>query len=480
MKQISSKIKKIMAVVLCAATAAGASFAFAGCGDKGKDPVTPPDIVVPTPDPKPDPTPTPDPKPEPTPTPDPKPDPTPTPDPNENFETLKADAKKFSASLNKHNFTYGVGENTVLVNPTKLKVDNVFYELGDNGVQFEYAKRSDGVYYKTIYDNTENVDYFAEIDDMVASLNSIEWKSADEDVLYGALADGRNVSYKTSGSNVVLGLDGQDAKFNNVGKTTVSTPAHVDETVKEQGDKLYEIVNGQMKWDAAVFGKSLEDWMIETNYYSNMKYVTDCSINKILYIMPENNFAAAALVNDEGDKAYQTFKCKSSVVTQLKSGAVETKDDLKELLSSTSKPFTLDRYATLDYSTQDIDYAQNKATLDGLTKSVFNELSSEISGLDAKNVLFAYKTPQGNSSASDIYGRVVGWDMVYVVEINGKLQLLETHISSSLSFNTPIENVVNNTKYWEASSPKLTELDNSNKALYDTVATTSLEYGLTK
>ncbi len=185
-------------------------------------------------------------------------------------------------------------------------------------------------------------------------------------------------------------------------------------------------------------------------------------------------------MNDEGDKAYQTFKCKSSVVTQLKSGAVETKDDLKELLSSTSKPFTLDRYATLDYSTQDIDYAQNKATLDGLTKSVFNELSSEISGLDAKNVLFAYKTPQGNSSASDIYGRVVGWDMVYVVEINGKLQLLETHISSSLSFNTPIENVVNNTKYWGASSPKLTELDNSNKALYDTVATTSLEYGLTK
>lgn len=70
--------------------------------------------------------------------------------------------------------------------------------------------------------------------------------------------------------------------------------------------------------------------------------------------------------------------------------------------------------------------------------------------------------------------------MVYIVVIDGKLQLLETHISSSSMFNTPIENVVNNTQYWAASSPKLTELDNSNKALYDTSSPISLEYDLTK
>ncbi len=474
MKQISSKIKKIMAVVLCAATAAGASFAFAGCGDKGKDPVTPPDIVVPTPDPKPDPTPTPDPKPDPTPT------PTPTPDPNENFETLKADAKKFSASLNKHNFTYGVGENTVLVNPTKLKVDNVFYELGDNGVQFEYAKRSDGVYYKTIYDNTENVDYFAEIDDMVASLNSIEWKSADEDVLYGALADGRNVSYKTSGSNVVLGLDGQDAKFNNVGKTTVSTPEHVDETVKDPVN-TENLFDEQGNLRCGFVAQIFENWMIETDYYKAVSLGNDCSINKICYLKEEQGtIKFGALADVVGDKYFQNFTLKSSFMKKF--NEVKTKQELVDLLNANKDkfPISISDGADLDYSNLDADYAQNKATLDGLTKSVFNELSSEISGLDAKNVLFAYKTPQSKSSASDIYGRVVGWDMVYVVEINGKLQLLETHISSSLSFNTPIENVVNNTKYWEASSPKLTELDNSNKALYDTVATTSLEYDLTK
>lgn len=81
--------------------------------------------------------------------------------------------------------------------------------------------------------------------------------------------------------------------------------------------------------------------------------------------------------------------------------------------------------------------------------------------------MFAYKTPQSNSSASEKYGQAVGWDMVYIVEIDGKLQLLETYITSSATFNTSIENVVNNTQYWEASSPKLTELDNSNKEIYD-------------
>ena len=163
----------------------------------------------------------------------------------------------------------------------------------------------------------------------------------------------------------------------------------------------------------------------------------------------------------------------------MTNGTLKTKDDLLNCLNDTKNPITLDVYTKIDYSNLDADYAENKATLDGLTKSVFNELSSEISGLDAKNVLFAYKTPQSKQGESD-FGYAVDWNQAFLVTISGQLQLLEVSITSSTSFNTPLDNVINNTEYWRINSNKLTQLDNSNKALYDTVATTSLEYGLTK
>ena len=230
----------------------------------------------------------------------------------------------------------------------------------------------------------------------------------------------------------------------------------------------------------AFVAQIFENWMEETNFYSQINFGADCSVKKVVYVDAKNGSVKfGGLVDVVGQKGFQSFNAKSSLATQLTNGTLKTKDDLLNCLNDTKNPITLDVYTKIDYSNLDADYAENKATLDGLTKSVFNELSSEISGLDAKNVLFAYKTPQSKQGESD-FGYAVDWNQAFLVTISGQLQLLEVSITSSTSFNTPLDNVINNTEYWRINSNKLTQLDNSNKALYDTVATTSLEYGLTK
>ena len=228
------KLKRVLVAVLCAITATSTAFAFGGCGTKAPEnqkpgpgtEITNPDTPV-KPDPENPPVVTPDPE-----KPDPeKPDTPVVDDSKEKFEKAVAEANGFIDSLSDRDFTYQLSAGTVLVNETKMKVNDSFYELGEDGVQYEYAlSKSDNKYHKTIYDAEMNMDYFGEIDDMLTQLGMVAWKSEKDGILLGDMS-GRPIEYKVSGDKCVLTLDGEDASFYNINATNVSTPAeYVDET----------------------------------------------------------------------------------------------------------------------------------------------------------------------------------------------------------------------------------------------------------
>ena len=178
------------------------------------------------------------------------------------------------------------------------------------------------------------------------------------------------------------------------------------------------------------------------------------------------------MVDVAGKKGFQVFKGKSTLVTQLANGTIKTRTDLLNYLIDTKNPITLDSskvYTDIDYSNIDEDYAENKATLDGLTESVFEKLSSEISGLKKDNVLFAYKTPRGGNSPGGALGNLTEFQLEFVVKNGDKVQLLDVNIAASTNYGegNEVQNVVANNEFWYVVSHSLTPLDNSNKEIYE-------------
>lgn len=270
-----------------------------------------------------------------------------------------------------------------------------------------------------------------------------------------------------------------DILLNNFGTTKVALPEKiVDDRTPVESENIYEIVDGKKVFNIVAIRDVLEPWLKGDNQFDNdmiaERLQSDTlTTREIICILPSVDRIEFRLILNhiDGFPRYGSAYFNDSVLLDgIANETVKTKEQFKSYLNSIkrTKLFVDNIQIKLDYTTKDYS-AEQKAQFDAMTKNIFEKL--DIDGLDPNKVLFAFKTPRGVTTASAGNGWLyaTGWSHYYIVDFNGKLQILQVGVGASTSREgkTPEEHVIEDTNYWDISDPFITILQEGNKALYN-------------
>lgn len=370
------------------------------------------------------------------------------------FEAAKTNFNAFVTSLQAKKFACDVEKfnTSIIVNENVIKMNDVFYEnAGD--VQFEYQLKEDGQYHKTVYDVQENTNQFVAVDDMLGDFGGVSWTTLNENkVLEGNFAD-KPVTYQQKDGVHHFTVDGVEYKYHDIG-ITISLPDKVIDDTKAPvvSDKLYD-EQGNL------------NYVVLADVLKEVK--NDERLKKILYIdVSDEGVKFGTYIVNDGKPAFQKYKIIKAIWDRVKTA--ETKESLIAELNKINRPIDVDGNVVAEYTTEDYT-AEQKTQFDAMTKNIFAKL--DIEGLDAENVKFGFKTPQGSSVADVGYVYGAAWDHYYIVEIGGQLEFVKINISASTHYNGgTVNNVMNNTQYWTTykDTMKRTVLQKGNEDLYNT------------
>lgn len=447
---MNKSLKKFISLALATGVSLSAFFGFVGCtpSEQEKDPSNQPPVIIP--------------------------------EPGDKEQQLKLAVEKFDAfvtSLQAKKFSYNLQQDMIVVSENVMKINDIFYEKTQDG-QFEYALQSDNQFHKTVYDVEENMDFFAEVDEMLSCFDGIEWKSVSQSNQLTGEYNNKTVAYQMVDQKHNLTIAGETYQYYDIGKT-ISLPQNVIDDTKPpiETENIYEIVNGEKVFNLVALREVLEPWLkgdnqLKQDFFAAKRKDDTCHTRKILWInATENKIEFGAILDKKEGIPYYAVAWvdRAEMYQKIADGTCQTKEEFRnELLQVLRTRLISDTSdIELEYTVEDCSAEQN-TQFDAMTKNIFAELG--IDGLEEKNVKFAFKTPHGDISGSAGNGYLYSttWEHYYFVDINGKLELLKVGIHASTSRNEgEIDNVINHPEYWNINgSPVRTPLQKGNEQLY--------------
>ena len=280
-------------------------------------------------------------------------------------------------------------------------------------------------------------------------------------------------------------------EIDKIGSTEVTLPTKEqvrDKTVPSEN--VYEIVDGQYQWNIKLLADIFDKWMKGDNQYKTDYYgrTSNLHTKQILYVKPDlENFVVGVVGEDPQTKenGFAEFKFTSNnFYSELGSGTLKTKEDFVNYLN-TIKPIHFGPTSSsikMEYST-DTATAEQKKEFEAMTKNVFDRLETiglqgdsinnqgqKTSKFANAKVLFGFKTPNSHTVAGADLGNRQDWNQYYLIELNGKIELLNFSIISSVDgVGTAVDKVINNNSArWMVSTLEERELDAGNKNLFNT------------
>lgn len=327
---------------------------------------------------------------------------------------------------------------------------------------------------------------------MIDYLKNAEWSSYDRntEIITGTL-DGKVVTLEidSDGFNIV----GPDYtwKVDDIGVTRFDMPGKdqiVDETVVPELNELYTVENGKIVYNMVAFTEVMTQWIKGDNEFGKdlllVKQANNSSLNRIIYNDIKPNLYTFGLFYDcNSGFIYTEYKIDDTyLLARLEDGSYKTKADLLTALKAVNiKSFrNAGINKDIEYSTFDEGYeTTHKTEFEKLTSQVLEKLKengvqdmySNKNGrkedLTGMNVLFGFKTPTKAIGAGFDMGYYSEWNQYYMIEIDGKYQLLNFYIKSSSTYNPDVVgNVLNGTMGWMISSLIKKDLDAENAAIY--------------
>lgn len=408
-------------------------------------------------------------------------------------------ANAFLKKLDGNNFSYNSGNVHVQRQGDLISYaepSDVDYYERSNGQTYIYTyENSDQMWYKKVLDGQ---DIFPIVDDLVASFQSAQWSTQSNNIYTGDSTLGQlKLTLKDEFTGIFNAL-GQNVEMFDVGRTVVSLPAQeqiMDETVaKPDAKKLYEVVNGQKQWNFPLLKETLQTWMIENDYLTQLSLGIQCDLQDIVYLNVDkkNKIEFLILAGVNGKKLFQNYNVNDDLTSSITNGRITSSQEFKTSLSDEmKKSFGIGKgpiepvgmAQNFEYSTLDDDYGTHQAEFEKMTQNIFNRLETigyqggSINNpgtivtdyMDAK-VLFGMKELDGGVTAGSDMGYRQLWRNYYIVENHGKISLLKVEIEADAnSSKKPLEFVLENTnpRKWKVSSVKETLLQDENLNLYE-------------
>lgn len=375
------------------------------------------------------------------------------------------------------------------------------YEADDN-IGTIYEKQDDDFYVYTYnlqedkWHKNETETFNVKAEQFLDLILNGNWIGYDENTeIYYLNPVSSQAIYAVSFKDDYVSIKGKEgeAKVSEIGTTTLNMPDPskiVDETIEtpqdpaEETDLIYTIdENGNYEFNVVLLKEVMENWMKGDNQFGKdvlaEKYGdTTLVSDKIYYINASTEKIEMGLLYHNADYyAFGTFKLQDTVLFEdLKNEKYQTKDDFVKYLNSIKKTkYSCPDGIKLDLTISEENFATmttnvfNKLVTTGYQGSNINNPGTIVEDLKDAEVLYGFKTVSSNETAGAGLGYKRQWHQMYLISINGKVELVDMYIiSSTMAVKDELENVINNKNgQWLVSRLERTQINDNNKDLYN-------------
>ncbi len=380
---------------------------------------------------------------------------------------------------------------------TKSSTDEYgHYYSYENGKMYKIVFVEDEEKYHK-YDEKELLSFDNFIYDTLVSTN---WTAFDEaeDVVSGNVGE---LDYSLDLTDKTLSGE-LSGKIYDINSTVVMKPSYiVDKTEKDpviepdnpeidppvvQSENIYEVVDGKYVFNIVAIRDVILNWMKGDNQYgkdlmAQRTYTADAVTDDIVYVNASESKIDFGFVYHNSTNKYfvSTYFDDASLYTKIQNGNIKTKGQFDEYLNSINQLLNLrnsrDR-VEVDANISDenfeiitdrvFDRLENKGVQ---ANSINNDLpDTKLAGFSDAQVLFGFKTVTGNMSAGFDMGFAKTWYQYYLIEYNGKIELVSIKVSSAVNDTSDeLKNVKdNNENKWMVNEIKREGCDMYNELLY--------------